>query len=88
MVRNKDKLKTQDYIQQEGIDYTKTFAFIAILEAIRLLLLLSYIVNHDIPFFKWMSKVMKGKLKLFSEIKINQCSDGFIYINLSMQWNS
>jgi len=38
VVRNKARLVAQGYSQQEGIDYTKTFAPIARLEAIRLLL--------------------------------------------------
>jgi len=46
VVRNKDRLVAQGYSQQEGIDYTETFAPVARLEAIRLLL--SYAVNHGI----------------------------------------
>jgi len=38
VIRNKARLVAQGYSQQEGIDYTKTFAPIARLEAIRLLL--------------------------------------------------
>ena len=38
------------YNQQEGIDYTETFAPIAILKAIRLLL--SYAVNHGIILYQ------------------------------------
>jgi len=43
---NKARLVAQEYTQQEGIDYTETFAPVASLEAIRLLL--SYVVNHGI----------------------------------------
>ena len=38
------------YSQQEGIDYTETFAPVARLEALRLLL--SYVVNHGIIFYQ------------------------------------
>jgi len=34
VVRNKARLVAQGYSQQEGIDYTETFAQVAILEAI------------------------------------------------------
>jgi hypothetical protein len=38
MVRNKSRLVAQGYSQKEGIDYEETFALVARLEAIRLLL--------------------------------------------------
>jgi len=50
VVINKARLFAQGYSQQEGIDYTKTFAPVARLEAIRLLL--SYVVNHGIILYK------------------------------------
>ena len=46
VIKNKARLVAQGYNQQEGIDYTETFAPVARLEAIRLLL--SYAVNHNI----------------------------------------
>ncbi|MEX5533457.1 reverse transcriptase domain-containing protein, partial [Pseudomonas syringae] len=46
VVRNKARLVAQGYSQQEGIDYTETFAPVARLEAIRLLI--SFSVNHNI----------------------------------------
>jgi hypothetical protein len=38
VVRNKSRLVTQGYSQKEGIDYEETFAPVARLEAIRILL--------------------------------------------------
>ena len=40
VIRNKARLVAQGYSQQEGIDYTKTFAPFARLESIRLLIFL------------------------------------------------
>jgi len=50
VTRNKARLVAQGYSQQEGIDYTETFAPVARLEAIRLLL--SYVVNHGIILYQ------------------------------------
>jgi len=50
VTRNKATLVAQGYSQQEGIDYTETFAPISRLEAIRLLL--SYGVNHGIILYQ------------------------------------
>ena len=50
VVRNKARLVAQGYNKQKGIDYTETFAQIARLEAIRLLL--SYAVNHGIILYQ------------------------------------
>jgi hypothetical protein len=41
VVRNKSRLVAQGYSQKEGIDYEKTFAPVAHLEAIRILLAFS-----------------------------------------------
>jgi len=49
VIRNKTRLVAQGYNQQEGIDYTETFAPVARLEAIRLL---SYAVNHGIILYQ------------------------------------
>ena len=45
IVRNKARLVAQGYNQQEGIDYEETFAPIARLEAIRMLLTFAYYKN-------------------------------------------
>jgi hypothetical protein len=50
VVRNKARLVAQGYSQQEGIDYTETFAPVARLESIRLLI--SFAVNHDITLYQ------------------------------------
>ena len=50
VTRNKARLIAQGYSQQEGIDYTETFAQVARLEAIRLIL--SYAVNHGIILYQ------------------------------------
>jgi len=50
VTRNKARLVAQGYNQQEGIDYTETFAPVARLEAIKLLL--SYAVNHGIILYQ------------------------------------
>ena len=46
VIWNKAKLVAQGYSQQEGIDYTETFAPVARFEAIRSLI--SYAINHGI----------------------------------------
>jgi hypothetical protein len=50
VTRNKARLVAQGYSQQEDIDYTETFALVARLEAIRLLL--SYAINHGIILYQ------------------------------------
>ncbi|KAK2450481.1 putative mitochondrial protein [Trifolium repens] len=50
VVRNKARLVAQGYSQQEGIDFTETFAPVARQEAIRLLL--SYAVNNGITLYQ------------------------------------
>ena len=50
VIRNKARHVAQGYSQQEGVDYTETFAPVARLEAIRLLL--SYAVNHALILYQ------------------------------------
>ena len=47
---NKSRLVAQGYSQQEAIDYTETFAPVARLDAIRLLI--SYAINHGIILYQ------------------------------------
>jgi len=50
VTKNKARLVAQGYSQQEGIDYIETFAPVARLKAIRLLI--SYAVNHGIILYQ------------------------------------
>jgi hypothetical protein len=49
MVRNKSRLVAQGFSQKEGIDYEETFARVARLEAIRILLDFSVAKVHVAP---------------------------------------
>ena len=54
ITRNKARLVAKSYNEEEGIDYDETFAPVARLEAIRMLLTFAlFMVN----FIKWMLKV-------------------------------
>ncbi|RDX79796.1 Copia protein, partial [Mucuna pruriens] len=53
VVRNKARLVAHGYSQQEGIDFTKTFALITKLEAIHILLFFASHYNGD--YIKWIS---------------------------------
>ena len=48
VVRNKVRLVTQDYSQEEGIDFDETYAPIARLEAIRMLLAFACFKNFKL----------------------------------------
>ena len=50
VVRNKARLVAQGYHQREGVDYEETFAPIARLEAIRILL--AYAAHKDIKLYQ------------------------------------
>ena len=55
VVRNKARLVAQGYNQQEGIDFIESFALIARLEAIRIML--AFAAHKNISFFKWKLKM-------------------------------
>ena len=56
VVRNKARLVAQGYTQVEGLDFGETYAPVARLEAIRILL--SYVCAHNIKLYiKWMLRV-------------------------------
>ena len=50
VVRNKFRLVAQGYSKKEGIYFSESFAPVARLEAIKLLL--SYVINHDIVLYQ------------------------------------
>jgi len=52
VTRNKVRLIAQGYNQEESIDSDETFALVARLEAIRMLLAYEVLKNFD--YFKWM----------------------------------
>ena len=54
ITRKKARLIAQGYSQEEGIDFEETYAPVARLEAIRILLLLSH---NLLSYFRWMSRV-------------------------------
>ena len=55
VVRNKARLVAKGFCQVEGLDFRETFALVARLEAIRILL--AYASHHKIKYIKWMLKV-------------------------------
>ncbi len=63
MVRNKARLEAQGYTQVEGIDFDETFAPVARLEAIRILI--AYPNHHDITLYQMdvKSAFLNGKLE-------------------------
>ena len=63
MVRNKVHLVAQGHTQVEGIDFNETFAPVARLEAIRILL--AYANHHDITLYQMdvKSAFLNGKLE-------------------------
>jgi hypothetical protein len=55
-VRNKARFVAQGFHQLEGIDYGETFAPVAHLEAIRIIL--AFAASKGLKLLKWMSKVL------------------------------
>ena len=70
VIRNKVRLVAQGYNNQEDINYTETFAPVARLEAIRLLL--SYVVNHNITLFQMDVKSAFLNGVIYEEVFVKQ----------------
>ncbi|WJX12733.1 hypothetical protein P8452_03195 [Trifolium repens] len=70
VTRNKARLVAQGYSQQEGIDFTKTYAPVARLEAIRLLL--SYAVNNGITLYQMDVKIAFLNGVISEEVYVKQ----------------
>jgi hypothetical protein len=62
IVRNKERLVAQGYSQVEGLDFDETFATVARLEAIRILL--AYATSHNIKLYQMdmKSAFLNGKI--------------------------
>ena len=56
MVKNKARLVAKGYNQAEGIEFDETFAPVARLEAISVLL--AFVSHKHINYFRWMSHVL------------------------------
>ena len=70
VVRNKARLVAQGYTQVEGIDFDETFAPVARLEAIRILL--AYANHHDIILYQMDVKSAFLNVKLEEEVYVAQ----------------
>lgn len=70
VIRNKARLIAQGYSQQESIGFSETFAPMARLEAIKLLL--SYVINHDIFLYQMDVKSVFLNGVIFEEVYVKQ----------------
>lgn len=70
MVRNKTRLVAQGYNQQEGIYFSETFALVARLEEIRLII--SYFINHDIILYQMNVKSVFLNGVISEEVHVKQ----------------
>uniref|UniRef100_A0A151UFR6 Copia protein n=1 Tax=Cajanus cajan TaxID=3821 RepID=A0A151UFR6_CAJCA len=82
IIRNKASLVAKGYNQKEGIDYDDTFAPVARIEAIRLLLSYSSIMTMQGEF----EMSMMGELTFFLRLQIKQMNEG-IFISQSKYCN-
>ncbi|GKD29521.1 retrovirus-related pol polyprotein from transposon TNT 1-94 [Tanacetum coccineum] len=75
VVRNKTRLVTKGYMQEEGIDFEESFAHVARLEAVRMFI--AYAAHKNITIFQMDVKTafLNGLLK--EEVYVSQ-SEGFI----------
>ena len=79
IVRNKARLVAKGYSQQEGIDYTKTFAPVARLEAIHILL--SFSTHHGMMLYQMdiKSTFLNGLIKEEVYVKQPHGFESYIY---------
>jgi hypothetical protein len=70
VVRNKSRLVAQGYSQKEGIDYEETFAPVACLEAIRILLAFSVVKGFKLHQMDVKSAFLNGVLE--EEVYVRQ----------------
>ena len=69
VIRNKARLVVKGYNEEEGIDFDETYALIATLEAIRLLLIFAYYISFKLFQMDAKSAVLNGFIseKVFKE---------------------
>nr|GEV36179.1 hypothetical protein [Tanacetum cinerariifolium] len=77
VIRNKSRLVVSGYRQEEGIDFEESFALVARMEAIRILL--AYAAHKS---FTPLRNVMMGEMTFFLGLQVNQSPCG-IFINQS-----
>ena len=74
IVRNKDRLVANGYNQEEGIDYDETYALVARLEVIRLLLSYAHSLDFQLYQMDVKSTLLNGYIQ--EEVYVDQ-SPGF-----------
>ncbi|GJS09869.1 retrovirus-related pol polyprotein from transposon TNT 1-94 [Tanacetum coccineum] len=75
VVRNKTRLVAKGYKQEEGIDFEESFAPVALLEAVRMLI--AYAAHKNITIFQMDVKTVFLNSPLKEEVHVSQ-SEGFI----------
>ena len=86
IIRNKARLVAQGYNQQEGIDYEETFAPVARLEAIRMLLVFACHKNFILYQMDVKSSFLNGFIN--EEVYVNNLLGLEVLISLIMFLNS